>query len=190
MDAPLPDKPQPPGTGTVPSIDGSPETLPEHSGSAEAAEEVDVWWGSYAGRTMTPSFLLVALLTGALIGAAYGLSAWQGSNVVRYNTLGLVLALWLAQLARWVYRMVAFNYRLTTRRLFREYGFRRPDNREVELSQISHIGVDRRPFEKLLGTGNIRILCYGQSTPLVLEGVRHPDHIALKIRERVQRAQE
>src|SRR4029077_1101477 len=30
-------------------------------------QETDIWWGAYAGRTMTPSFIICVLLTGLLI---------------------------------------------------------------------------------------------------------------------------
>ena len=35
--------------------------------SSEEQQEIDLWWGAYAGRTMTPSFIICALLTGLLI---------------------------------------------------------------------------------------------------------------------------
>src|SRR5436190_23066459 len=34
---------------------------------ADENQETDIWWGAYAGRTMIPSFVICALLTGLLV---------------------------------------------------------------------------------------------------------------------------
>src|SRR5215471_21703691 len=56
------------------------------------AEEVDLWWGSYAGRTMLPSFL-VCLLATALIGWLTWLLL--PGHLVKFAFFGLAGALWL-----------------------------------------------------------------------------------------------
>ena len=45
------------------------------------AEEVDVWWGSYAGRAMAPSFAVCICLTALIyFGAAGGCRSVAGCS--------------------------------------------------------------------------------------------------------------
>jgi hypothetical protein len=153
-------------------------------------QEVDVWWGAYAGRTMAPSFVLCGLATVALLAAAAYL--WTAYDLppllVRYTAYGLIAALWLVQLLLWGSRTVSFTYRLTTHRLLRDHGFVRPAAGELPLARITGVRVERTALERLLGVGRIVIVSQGNSEPLVLDGVRGPDHIAVRIRRCVEHA--
>ncbi len=173
------------------SVDAQPDasdSLPSRAASA-ATEEVDLWWGSYAPRTMAPSFVLCLVLTLAISAEAWSLGIWQERSPARYTAQALMGLLWLIQFMRWAYRIFATNYRLTNRRLFREQGFHRPENREAELSRISQVVVERGPFERLLRVGRLRVLIPGHDVPpIVLEGVVDPEHVAMAIRMQVHRA--
>jgi hypothetical protein len=129
---------------------------------AEEVEEVDVWWGGYAGRTMVPELVLAGLLTVSIVGLAWYSGAWQNSNLLRSTTLILLGGFWLSQTARWLYRVLSTNYRL-------EY----------------------RLLERLAGVGRIRIMVQDPAAPpLVLEGIRDPEHIVMLIRTQVQHVRE
>jgi hypothetical protein len=163
----------------------------EKEENAAAAEEVDVWWGAYAGRTMLPDFLLSGVLTVGIIGLAWYLGAWRDSSWLRWTTPLLLGIFWLSQIVRWLYRVVTTTYRLTTRRLFYERGFGHPGRPGVWLREVAQVVVERRPFERWMGVGRIRILVRSEvNPPLVLEGVRDPEHIAIEIRKWVKTAQE
>src|SRR5437588_6255394 len=84
------------------------------------AQEVDIWWGSYAGRSMWPSFLACLLVTGGLAWGAWYLWSYQDYHpqLLRLGVYCLAAWTWLIQLIRLGYRTVTFNYRLTTARLF------------------------------------------------------------------------
>jgi hypothetical protein len=155
-------------------------------------QEVDVWWGAYAGRTMAPSFVLCGLATVALLAAAAYL--WTAYDLpplqVRYTAYGLIAALWLVQLLLWGYRTVSLTYRLTTHRLLRDHGFVRPAAGELPLACITTVRVERTALERLLGVGRIVIVSQHNGEPLVLDGVRQPDHIAVRIRRCVEHAQQ
>jgi membrane protein YdbS with pleckstrin-like domain len=152
------------------------------------AEERDVWWGAYAGRTMLPDFVLCGVLTAILVGIAWALRAWHGSTTIRYATQLCIAVLWIWQFGRWSYRMLAVNYRLTTRRLFCERGFHHPGSPGLELSEVVHVAVERGPLERLLRVGRIRVVTHGDpERQLVLEGVHDPEHIASEIRKHVSR---
>ncbi len=159
--------------------------------SLEDNQETDIWWGSYAGRTMTPSFVGCALLTGLFVWGVW--LCWPKDEnrpyLERYTTYILVGAVWLFQLIRWVYRLVAINYRLTTRRLFRQRGFQTAATSAIDLANIATVRIERAALETYLKVGRLRIVPVDNGKPpLVLEGVYHPDQIAALIMNQVQQA--
>jgi membrane protein YdbS with pleckstrin-like domain len=155
-------------------------------------QETDVWWGSYAGRTMLPSFVLCSLATATLVWAAFAI--WEeglGYDPARYAFYGLMGGLWLWQFIRWGYRIIAYNYRLTTRRLFCMRGFLYSRDPAVELDRVATVTVEQSPLERLLGCGTIIILLEGAAeAPVVLPGVRNPQSIAEEIRNHARTARE
>src|SRR5713226_9961117 len=64
-----------------PALSPPPNATQERRGARAA--EVDLWWGSYASRTMLPSFVLCVFLTGAIADLAWLLGAWHGSALIR-----------------------------------------------------------------------------------------------------------
>jgi membrane protein YdbS with pleckstrin-like domain len=194
MAAPLPEKPALPA---VPPSSSAPESsaVPNPEEGREGAqrvleeEETDIWWGSYAGRTMLPGFLLCLVVTIILLAVdAYLGSRQSRSDLISSAVLGLAGALWLFQGTRWLYRMIALNYRLTNRRLLYTRGFKLPESWAVDLADITGVDVLSGPFERLLGVGRLRIQVDGNSPPLVLDGVLAPEHVARTIRRRAQQA--
>jgi membrane protein YdbS with pleckstrin-like domain len=167
-----------------PEPHSAPDTVPH-----QPAEEVDVWWGGFAGRALVPSFHVCALLTILIIAGALYLGGWPGTPFVRASARLAIALIWLLQLGRWGYRMVAINYRLTTRRLFLNRGFRHPGQPGVELSRIRQVVVVRGMWERWLGVGRVRVILGEKESPVVLEGVRDPDYVALEIRKQVKHAQ-
>jgi membrane protein YdbS with pleckstrin-like domain len=154
-------------------------------------EETDVWWGSYSGRTILPGFLLCLLLTVLLLILDWYLATWWSrSDLISSTLLSLIGTLWLFQGTRWLYRMIAVNYRLTSRRLLYTRGFKLPDCRTVDLADVTDVWVVRGPMERLLGVGRIYVGAREEkSSPLVLEGVSAPDRVARLIRRRARQPQ-
>jgi len=151
-------------------------------------QETDLWWGSYAGRAMAPGFVVCALLTGLLI---WGVWLFWPKNedrpyLERYTTYILVGAVWLFQLIRWGYRIVAVNYRLTTRRLFCQRGFQTTATTALDLAAIATVRIERDAWTPYLKVGRLRIVPVDSAQPpLVLEGVYSPDQIAALIMHQV-----
>jgi hypothetical protein len=158
----------------------------------EKTQEVDVWWGAYAGRTMVPSFVLCGLVTAAVLGGgAYLALAYDPPPLhLRYIAYALLAALWLVQLLRCGYRTISITYRLTTHRLLRDHGFIRPAAGEVLLACITAVRVKRSPLERLLGVGRVIVVSEEKAGRLVLHGVHRPERIALKIRRWVEHARQ
>jgi hypothetical protein len=153
-------------------------------------QETDIWWGAYAGRTMTPSFIICALLTSLLVLGVWIL--WPKNEdrpyLERYTTYILVGAVWLFQLIRWGYRIVGINYRLTTRRLFCQRGFYTLIT-AIDLAAIATVRIERDALEGYLKVGRLRIVPTDSAQPpMLLEGVYNPDQIAALIMNQVQQA--
>lgn len=153
-------------------------------------EEVDVWWGAYAGRTMWPSFVVCVLLTAAIAALAWHFyDAYQAHpRLMRYLAYGLTGVVWVSQLGRWLYRTVSVTYRLTTRRLFRDHGFHHPDAGWVELPRLRRVEVVYGSLERKLGIGRLYVYSEDRPRPLVLEGVRDPERVATRIMRGAEQA--
>lgn len=151
-------------------------------------QEVDVWWGAYSWQALLPGLFAGLTFSALVVGLAWYLVSWRGLVQLRYSAHALLGLFWLVQLSRWVYRLFGWNYRLTTRRLFVERGFGHPGRPGFPLAQISQVMVSRRPLQYLCRVGQVLILELGNAQPaLILEGVRRPEHIAMLIRNQIQR---
>src|SRR5262249_46349232 len=148
-------------------------------------DEVEVWWGAYAGRTALPGFLGCILATAILAAVLY---TWNLLLPARWWAFLLTSPLWLVQTGRCLYRTTAFNYRLTTRRLFVSRSFAAAAQ-VVDLARVERINVQRNPIERRLGVGRIRVET-ANAAPLLLEGVLDPVAVATLIGNRVKQARE
>jgi hypothetical protein len=139
---------------------------------------------------LTPSFILCGLLTLVVLGVALYLGAWHGTTLARYSAHALIGIIWVIQLSRWGYRVVAINYRLTTWHLYVERGFRHPGNPGIEVAKVRQVLVTCNRIERWLGVGRVCIFLQETESPVVLEGVRDPERIALEIRKQLKRSGE
>jgi hypothetical protein len=151
-------------------------------------DEVDVWWGSYAGRTMLPSFAVCLLATGLI---AWLVWIFVPSGYVKPAFLGLGGAVWLVQGIRWALRFFGLNYRMTSCRLFHHWGFLDSARKQVELADVAQVLVKSSGWEKRLGVGQIiLVLEKAPQTPVILKGVRQPARVAEEVRLWVKHARE
>jgi hypothetical protein len=156
---------------------------------AEAEEEeVDIWWGAFAGRTMVPLFVLCGLLTLGVWALTLLLRRGPGLPIVRYTAQGVGAAVWFVVLAWTAYRVIAVNYRLTSRRLLYRWGFQRAAQWEIELTRIAAVRVECRPLERLLGVGRLRVTLHdGGAAGPVFAGVVRPSAVARMIDRQIHR---
>jgi hypothetical protein len=167
----------------APSSPGKRETP-----AAEPEEEVDVWWGAYSMWTMTPSLVICILLSVAIIVAVWSFRSLRDVPLLSFTVGG---AIWLVQTIRWAYRIIFYNYRLTTRRLLADRGLFYPDSAQVDLASVAQVQVQTNWVEKRVGVGRICVFFEKNiAAPLVLEGVQGPQRIAEMIRETAKRARE
>ena len=157
--------------------------------AARRAAETDLWWGSFAGRTMTPSFVLCLVLT-ALIYA--GVHTWvHERGWVQLAFGGFASALWLVQLTRWCHRFFTYNYRLTTRFLYVDRGLIPIVGRRLPLERIDRVEVRSSKLGAALGVGDVWVFPddAGQP-PLILEGLAAPGRPVELIQDAVRKARE
>jgi membrane protein YdbS with pleckstrin-like domain len=138
---------------------------------------------------LLPSFAVCVLLTFVVIVAAVYLQRRYDldSLVVRYTAYAIAALIWLAQLARWGYRVLTFSYRLTTRRLLVERSFFNSLRAAVDLCRVARVEVAQRPLERMVGVGRIKVVEENQSAPSIeLLGVYRPEAVADVIREQAK----
>lgn len=159
---------------------------------AASRQETELWWGGYAVWTMLPSLVVCLLLTAALIGmAAYHSreSAHHGT-AARWWAYRLTALLWLVQSVRWIYRVAGYEYRLTSRRLFCVWGPLFTPPPPVALADIKTVHVKQDALERWLDVGAVVIESHRTAVPVLLTGVRNPEHVAHLIREAAEQGRE
>lgn len=152
------------------------------------ADELDLWWGSFSGWAMLPSFGLCLLATGLIAWLRWLLvPSWM----VLYTIEGLTGALWIVQLTRWVYRVFGYNYRLTNRRLFVDRGWLYSDAHRVDLLQVQNVRVAAGWWQRIIGAGNVVLEMNGDPRiTLVLEAVRFPQRVARQLQHIIDLSRE
>ena len=157
--------------------------------AARRAAETDLWWGSYAGRTMTLSFTVCGLLTLLIY---VGVRIWvRERGWLQLAFAGFASAVWLVQLTRWCHRFFTYNYRLTTRFLYVDRGFLPIVAQRLPLEAIDCVQVRSSKLGELLGVGDIWVLPRDPAEPpAVLEGVLAARRPAELIRDAVRKARE
>jgi membrane protein YdbS with pleckstrin-like domain len=138
-------------------------------------EEVDVWWGGYAARTMVPSLVVCVVLT-----VLIDLMCWLTlpRYLLRWSVVSLTGLLWLVQTLRWLHHLLGYNYRLTTRRLYVEHGLFAPETAVADLDRIKAVKVAASLLQRRLGVGKVAVYVDDDAQlPLILDGVLHPWHV-------------
>src|SRR5262245_61647837 len=162
------------------------EGVPSPSSCSELVEEIDLWWGSYATRTMLPSFLVCIAAT---VAAAWLTWIFLPPGFFIPSFVALAGSIWLLQLVRWGYRFFGFNYRLTTRRVVCSRGLLYGPGAELDLATVARVHVYRRWDERLLQVGQVTVLPDNPNVaPLILEGLVRPAAVAQMIRTAAQKA--
>ncbi len=153
--------------------------------SAPPAEEVELWWGAFSGRTLLPSFLVCLLLTGLIGWAGWYFVPREWTRTVVVGASGLV---WLVQIARWIGGTLRANYRLTTHRLWVVRGVRLMKSTAIELTQVRDVTVTHTWLEQRLDVGRIVLAIETSGLLVVLRGIRQPHKAAEVIRAAVRAA--
>lgn len=151
-------------------------------------EEIEIWWGGYSPRAILPEVFYSLLATCLIVLTAWDVSERQllPLRLPRYLAEALIVLLWGVQVVRWLHRITARTYRLTTRRLFLLSEFRMPCI-GIPLKDIRDIRVTRTAFDRWLRLGRLHLRVRDAEKPLRMEGVERPDQIAELLRQQLTR---
>jgi hypothetical protein len=167
--------------------------LPANSIAPEATarkpDEIDVWWGSYAGRAMAPSFAVCLVLTALIY---FGARWWVPERGwLQLTFSGMTSIVWLVQLLRWAHRFFTWNYRLTTRFLYVDSGLKPLIAQRFPVRSIERVEVHSHGLQKWLRISDLWVwLDAPARLPVVLQAIASPRPVAEMIREVVRKARE
>jgi hypothetical protein len=163
-------------------------TAPVSAG--ETSQEVDIAWRGYSATALVPSTLTLAMVSAiTYLAVRPFVPPW----IVRESFDAPLLAVWMLQFVRGAYRLIAYNYRVTSRRLFRERGRLYPPEPPLDLATVARVDMVQTWFCRWAGVGMVRIVPE-EATPTVppveLVGVRRAGLLATRIEEAVKAARE
>ena len=187
--SPAPAVQEAPATAVKERPKPGPTAVPKAAPSslANQLQEVDVWYGGYAGRDMIGGFLVCCLWTFLVVGYLAPQCARMLAMDSRFEywiDVGLAGGVWLFQLFRWVYRKLAYQVRITTRHLVLQRGFLY--HWEIQpLSQLARIDVRQHFFERILRIGRIHLAGTTPDVAISIRGIAQPQFVADKIRQRL-----
>ena len=150
--------------------------------------QVERAWFGYHPRAMAPIVAAVAVVS---------LVVWTGrwyltdlsDLAARYGPLAvfaLAWGVWPVLTAVFLYRTVAFTYRLTDRAILLDYGFWYRPVPPLPLAAISDVRAGARPLGRALGVGWVELRTADRAVRL--KGVRRPSEAADQIRAAVKGA--
>ena len=89
---------------------------------------------------------------------------------------------WLLLLTKLIYRRLSVRYRLTTQRFIHETGILRRVTHRMDVIDMDDITFEQSLWERLTGTGTIRIIATDRTDPLMhLEGIASVKEVAKQI---------
>jgi hypothetical protein len=148
-----------------------------------AQQEADVWWGGAASMAMLPSLLVCVLLSAIIIAIAFWLGAEHivPATIARWLIWGLLPGVWLVQVLRWAYRLAAYSYRLTTQRVWCDWGPLFVPPPPLDLAELKAVRIEQTGWQRRLHVGQVVLEAANRPQPLVLAGVHRPERIAALI---------
>lgn len=125
-----------------------------------------LWSGSYSGKAMIGTWLIVGLLSIILLVAGILIPA------LLLIMIGVIVLLALFAVGTWGVRKLSFKYELTTQRLKHRAGILTLTNDRIELIDVDDVLYKQGLVQAMLGVGDITIKSSDQSSPeLVLRGI-------------------
>jgi hypothetical protein len=153
---------------------------------ADPADETELAWLGYAPMALIPSVVVLAAVSVAF---TLTLRPFVPLHVLHEAVDVPVAAAWLLQLFWVAYRLTGYNYRLTTRRLFRERGRLYPPEPPLDLATVVTVAAEQSRLGRWLGIGTVRVVAE-DGPPWALTGVRRPGLLADMITDAAKVARE
>jgi membrane protein YdbS with pleckstrin-like domain len=158
--------------------------------AAETGQEVELAWRGYSPAALLPSTIALVVTSATVY---FALRPFAPTWIMHESVDAPLIAVWMLQLIRAVYRLMAYNYRLTSRRLFRERGRLYPPEPSLDLATVAHVDVVQTWFCRWAGVGMVKVVPE-EATPSVptveLAGIRRPGLLASRIEAAAKAARE
>ena len=168
---------EPPGTGEIKANTGPAEAPTPPAGlgrSRRNPPEQELWEGTYSPKAMFGLWILDGLVTVAAVVLIVLLPAYWWIGVAALVLFSIFLALTL------LYRRFSVHYRLTTQRLFHQYGLLSRRTDRIEVIDMDDVSTFQNPVERLFGVGSIRITSSDKTHPeFWIRGIEDVQRVAL-----------
>jgi hypothetical protein len=139
--------------------------------------ETDVHRRGYDAAALLPSTVVLGLITAGVVTfiRPFVPARWA----TEFVTMPL-MALWAGQIIRGGYRLWAYRYELTSRRLMRRRGRLYPADEPLDLANLGRVEIRRTRTQMMLGVGDVVVVPEESSgrSPLDLPGIRWPKKFA------------
>ncbi len=139
--------------------------------------ERSLWQGSYSPKAMYGTWVIAATVT---VLAIIGVAMFAPNIEYIWPITGsVIMLLWVAAIANYIYRRLSVHYELTTQRFVHQAGLlvRRTDR--IEVIDIDDVSYTQGIIQRMLGVGTIRISSSDRTHPeLILRGIDRVPEIA------------
>jgi membrane protein YdbS with pleckstrin-like domain len=148
------------------------------NGSRDDTPESSLWSGTFSPKSMIGTWMVLGLITLALLIALFAVPALQQAIVRNVILIGLA-AVWLAAVLLLIYRKLSNFYELTNQRLKHRDGILIRQNNRIEVIDIDDVSFRQGIIETMLNVGTIRVRSSDVSHPeLVLRGISDVKRVA------------
>jgi uncharacterized membrane protein YdbT with pleckstrin-like domain len=150
-------------------------------GGETVEDERELWQGSYSGKAMIGVWVLLAVVSVAVLVAA-GVFA----PATAFLSLGLLVwaaivlaVIWLYAVAVLAYRKMSVHYRVTSQRLIHRRGILKVSTDRIELIDVDDISYTQGLVERMLGVGTVVVQSSDRTHPeLKLHGIDEVQKVA------------
>lgn len=146
----------------------------KRTAASEADNEQSLWQGGYSAKAMLGTWIVVGLLSIALLVIAilYGIPQWP-------IAVGVVVVLWVLVACVYAYRRMGYHYELTTQRFIHQVGILSRRTDRIEVIDIDDVSFFQGPVQRILGIGTIDITGSDRTHPrLVMRGIANVREVA------------
>lgn len=146
----------------------------EKQAAADVADqEQTMWSGGYSAKAMLGTWLVVLLLSVAVLAAPFFTALpWTIAAAV-------VIGLWVIVGGIYAYRRLGYHYELTNQRFIHQVGVLSRRTDRIEVIDIDDVSFFQGPVQRVLGIGTIEITGSDRTHPrLMMHGIGNVKQVA------------
>jgi len=136
--------------------------------------EQSLWTGGYSPKAMFGTWLIVTLISIAIVVAAIIMQTIPWTIVV-----AVIVGLWGINIAIYAARRLGIHYELTSQRFIHQQGVLSRQTDRIEVIDIDDVSFFQGPIERILGVGTINITGSDRTHPkLTMRGISNVKQVA------------